>query len=350
MTPETTPAAPETPAPEPTIDAGPDAKPKPKPRLLSRGTSRLPVALTETEQVAKAKEAAAKQAKIRDIEREETETKSRLKSRREGLEVEVSDLLKIIEAGEETREIKIETREVEGYAITYRLDTGAEVDRRELRAEERQGTLPLAPPAPAKPETTPEALRVLVVSALYALGASGVIRVAEELALAEVVVAPSRIAEVLGELAREGLTETNPITGNWRLTKAGQVASAEIMAKVAAKDAPVPAAKTQGRTAAEPEEGSNEGDRRKVLDALRGKELTRKELVAATGLSSEVVGDCLSDLVGLTAQVTKVGKGPGTRYARILDAAAEPAPPTPKPPAPPPSPADPFALAPGPRA
>lgn len=350
------PATPETPAPEPTVEA-PDAKPEPKPRLLSHGERMLPVKLTDEEKIEKGARLAEIQSEQKKVEEALDTAKRSAKSRLESLSLEAEEIGATLRRGTEERLVPYEEREEGSEAVLWRLDTGEEWTRRKLAPEERQGTLPLAPPAPPKPEPTPEALRVLVVSALHALGASSVIRVAEELVHAGVAVAPSRVAEVLEALAREGLAEHDRHTNRWRLTMAGQAAAAEIAAKVEAKEAfaeaPAPAAKTLSRTAAEGEEGSNEADRRKVLDAFRGgKELTRKELVAATGLSSEVVGDCLSDLVGLTAQVTKVGKGPGTRYARVLDVAAEPAPPTPKPTAPPASPpslADPFALA-GPRA
>lgn len=338
MTPEA-PAAPETPAAEPTVEV-PDAKPPAI--LLETGERMIDCDLTDAEVLAKADALVAEQEAIDKAIAVETRAKETAKAAKLSGAERMRQLGAQIRSRTEERLVAIEVRQVGSDAVTYRLDTGAEIDRRPL---------PLAPPAPPKPESTPEALRVLVVSALHALGASGVIRVAEELVHAEVVVAPSRVAEVLDGLAKEGLVEHDKPTDRWRLTKAGQVASAQIMAKVAAKDAP--AAKTLGRAAEEPEEGGNEADRKRVLDALRGKELTRKEIVAATGLASEVVGGCLADLMAITGDVAKVGKGPGTRYARVLDAAAEPAPPTPPTPPPPPvvpSPADPFALAPGPRA
>lgn len=346
MTPEA-PAAPETPAPEPTVEAVPDAKPEPKPRLLSRGTSWLPVQLTEAEQVAKAKEAASKRELIEEIVSALATAKTRTDAKRKGLEEEVSELLRAVKAGEETREVKIETREVEGFAVTYRLDTGAEVDRRELRAEERQGALPLAPPATSKPETYGQ-LKLLAPAALAELGAVTAQVVAEAIGKAtgqKVPTGPDAPLDAcLAYLASDQLVELDPPTKRWRLTMAGQAAAAEIAAKVEAKEATPPAAKTPGR-AEEPEEGSNEQARVAVLTELgRVGALTKVRLAELTGLPVEVVSDALADLIGLTKEVISEGRGRGTKYALAS--------PSPKPPTPPvtPSPADPFALAPGPRA
>lgn len=122
-------------------------------RVLSSGTRFLEHVLTPAEVLELREQREAIDAAIEGVMVELDQAKGRVKAlnaRIESMTDEGRELSRLVRSGVRMQSIHCEEREVGLDAVTYRLDTGEEIERRELSHDERQGALFAAVPEAAE--------------------------------------------------------------------------------------------------------------------------------------------------------------------------------------------------------
>jgi hypothetical protein len=99
--------------------------------------------LSNEDRIAYGNEMAALLAEVAELEVKKSDVAKRLKTDIEAAAQRANDIAKIIKAGEEIRDIGVsKTYDYDTLTVTYvRLDTGEEVERREMTPDERQMTI-----------------------------------------------------------------------------------------------------------------------------------------------------------------------------------------------------------------
>ena len=138
------------------IDTEIPGNPNPPPRVGAKSPQRFheffPVVLTPSEMEQKAAEMTKVLDEIDELEAQKKQATAHIKAQIDGKKAELRELRSVRRAGKEDREIEL----CEEYVFStntvkvVRTDTGEVVRERAMRADERQGELPLEPPADAE--------------------------------------------------------------------------------------------------------------------------------------------------------------------------------------------------------